>query len=104
MHEFTAELWVWEGRRSDTWTFVTLPGPVSESVSDEAHSNGPRAGFGTVRVRVQVGATSWQTSVFPDKGRGAFVLPIKAAVRRAQDLAVGDSVHVLLEVEAGSAR
>ncbi|MER6762689.1 MULTISPECIES: DUF1905 domain-containing protein [Amycolatopsis] len=26
---FDAELWIWNARRTDTWTFVALPGDIS---------------------------------------------------------------------------
>jgi hypothetical protein len=51
-----------------------------------------------VRVRVTVGTTTWQTSIFPDGARGAYVLPIKRAVRRAQSLEEGDIAEVTVEV------
>ena len=96
-HTFVAELWVWDARRSDTWTFVTVPADVSEHLEDEADARGPRGGFGSIRVEVTVGATTWRTSVFPDKASGCFVLPIKKAVRSANDLEPGDTVHVTLQ-------
>jgi hypothetical protein len=37
-----------------------------------------------------VGTTSWTTSIFPGSGGGPYVLPVKRAVRRAEDLDVGD--------------
>lgn len=95
-HTFIAELWVWDARRSDTWTFVTIPSDISELIEDEIEARGPRRGFGSVRVEVTVGATTWRTSVFPDKASGCFVLPIKKAVRTANDLEAGDSVTVTL--------
>jgi hypothetical protein len=49
-------------------------------------------------VRATVGATSWTTSVFPDARRGAYVLPVKRAVRQAEDLDEGDPADVVLEV------
>jgi len=49
-----------------------------------------------VRVEVTVGATTWRTSVFPDK-RG-YALPVKKAVRRAESLDIGDSARVTLEL------
>ena len=57
---------------------------------------GPREGFGSVRVEARIGATTWRTSVFPDK-RG-YVLPVKKAVRRAESLEVGDPARVTLEL------
>lgn len=93
---FDAELWIWDARRSDTWTFVSLPAEVSEDIRDLATV--PRRGFGSVRVRVAVGASTWTTSIFPDSARGGYVLPIKRAVRKAEDLDVGDIATVTVEL------
>ena len=93
---FEAELWIWDARQADRWTFVTLPADVSDEIRER--SGEPRRGFGSVRVRVTVGATTWTTSIFPSSGGGAYVLPIKQAVRRAEALDAGDVATVRLEV------
>lgn len=90
---FTGVLWRWEAQ--DAWRFITVPVDLAEAIRLTA---GPPKGFGSVRVEVTVGATTWQTSVFPDATRGAFVLPIKKAVRRAEDLDDGDELTVTLRV------
>jgi hypothetical protein len=97
-HHFTAELWVWDARRQDTWTFVTLPPEVSAAVEDEADGLGPRAGFGSVRVEVRIGPSTWRTSLFPDKASACFVLPVKRAVRQANGVEEGDPVEVALRL------
>ena len=51
-----------------------------------------------MRVEATVGATTWRTSVFPDSHRGSYVLPIKKAVRHAEDLDDGDQVTVTLRL------
>ena len=89
---FDAELWSSESVAS--WAFVTLPAEVSDDVR---LLSGPPAGFGSVRVEVTVGASTWRTSVFPDKTRG-FVLPVKSAVRRREDLEIGDRVGLTLSL------
>ena len=90
---FDAELWIWDARRGDTWTFVSLPGEASEEIRDVA---GDRArGFGSVRVRATIGGTSWTTSIFPDKA--GYVLPVKKAVRKAEALDAGDTATVTVE-------
>ena len=87
--EFEAELWPVE---QGSWVFLTLPEDVDEDVR---LLSGPPSGFGSVRVEVTVGRSTWRTSVFPDKARG-FVLPVKKDVRRAEDLEVGDRCVVRL--------
>ena len=95
--DFEAELWVWEARRDDSWTFVSLPVEASDEIRDL--TGGQRRGFGSVRVEARVGASIWRTSIFPDsKKTGAYVLPIKQAVRKANSLAPGDTVKVTVEV------
>jgi hypothetical protein len=91
-YAFEAPLWLWAARRTDAWTFVSLPTAVADEVLDLV---GDRArGFGSVRVEVTVGGTVWRTSIFPSSD--TYVLPIKKAVRRAESLEVGDTVRVEL--------
>ncbi|KGN29771.1 hypothetical protein N802_11350 [Knoellia sinensis KCTC 19936] len=94
MHfRFTAPLWQWDAK--DGWFFVTLPNDAADQI---AELPGSGRGFGSVRVRVTVGDTSWSTSVFPDTSQGSYVLPMKKAVRSAEGLAEGDDVDVALDV------
>jgi hypothetical protein len=93
--DFDAELWIWDARRADSWTFVSVPAEASEDIRERA--DGPRRGFGSLRVRVTVGASTWTTSIFPDSGRG-YVLPIKRAVRKAEALDPGDTASVTIEL------
>ena len=93
--EFDAELWIWDARRADSWTFVSLPAEESEEIRDLA--DGPRRGFGSVRVRATVGGSTWKTSIFPS-ATGAYVLPIKRAVRKAEGLDTGDTATVRVEL------
>lgn len=94
---FDAELWRWDARSDAAWTFVSLPVEASEEIADLVAGGAPR-GFGAVRVEVRVGLTRWRTSVFPDAGRGTYVLPVKQAVRRAQGWELGGTATVHLAV------
>jgi len=97
MVDFEAELWIWDARRDDSWTFVSLPVEASDEIRDR--TGGRRRGFGSVRVEARVGTYVWRTSIFPDSNKsGAYVLPIKQAVRKANALTPGDTVKVAVEV------
>lgn len=93
-YTFTAELWRWDAR--DAWFFVSLPVDVADDLEDRA---GARTGFGSIRVKVEIGSSRWSTSVFPDSKQGTFVLPIKRAVREREGLAEGDRARVRLSLE-----
>ena len=92
--EFAAPLWRYPG--ADGWHFVSLPAEISSDITDLVAGN--RRSFGSVRVAVTVGTTSWRTSIFPDSKTGAFLLPVKKAVRVAEHLAAGDEVRAQLQV------
>ncbi|GAA0968541.1 DUF1905 domain-containing protein [Actinocorallia libanotica] len=93
---FDAELWIWEARRDDSWTFVSLPAEASEDIRDLAP--GSARGFASLRVRATIGGISWKTSIFPDSASGSYVLPIKRAVRAAEGITAGDSTTVTVEL------
>jgi hypothetical protein len=90
-HDFTAELWL-HSDMPGAWYFITLP----LDAADEIRATSERRGFGSVRVRATIGASEWDTSVFPDTKTGSFVLPVKAAVRDKQDIDEGDRVAVTI--------
>lgn len=88
-YTFTGELWL-HSAMPGSWYFITLPADAA----DEIRASSERHGFGSVRVRAAIGDTTWDTSVFPDTATGSFALPVKAAVRRSQDLDEGAHVEV----------
>lgn len=94
--DFEAELWVWDARPNETWTFVRLPVEGSEDIHEVV--GGQTGGFGAVRVRVVLGGSVWKTSIFPESSTGCYVLPVKAAVRKAESLAPGDTAKVSVEL------
>ena len=96
-YHFHAELWLHQGDAA--WHFLTVPADVSDDI--EARTADQHRGFGSVRVRVTIGATTWQTSVFPDSKRGAYVLPVKKDVRRAEGIDAGDTAGVTIDLVDG---
>jgi hypothetical protein len=92
--EFGAPLWRYP--TADGWHFVSLPAEVSAEITEI--TAGARRGFGSVRVAVTVGATSWRTSIFPDSKAGTCLLPVKKTVRVAEHLEAGDEVRAQLHI------
>ena len=87
-------LWEWDAKAS--WYFVTVPPEISDEI-DEI-TTGSTGGFGSVRVRVTIGSTTWMTSLFPSTQEEAYVLPIKRPVRTAEGIDVGDRVALQIEL------
>lgn len=95
----TGPLWRWTGGTNGTWHFLTIDGAAGEALSATAlmrRLEGMSRGFGSLKVRAAIGDSTFATSVFPSKSAG-WMLPVKAAVRKAEDLAEGDAVTVTLD-------
>lgn len=92
--EVTGEIFFWKGPAPHH--FVTVPEPLCPAIADAAHL--VSYGWGMVPVTVEVGTTSWTTTLFPKDG--VYLLPLKAAVRRAERLDLGDVVTARLTIDA----
>ncbi len=90
--EFNGEIWFWRGPAP--WYFVTVP---ERQCSDlKAISGFVTYGWGMIPASVRIGRTQWKTSLFPKDER--YIVPIRASVRRAENLDQGDQVTIQLEV------
>lgn len=92
----TAKVWLYPGMAA--WHFITLPQKESEAIK-ELFSEMKR-GWGSLPVKVTIGKTIWKTSIFPDKKAGAYLLPLKAEVRKKEKISEGDTIEVVLEITA----
>lgn len=81
-------LWRWPGDMG--WHFITLDKALSKEIRTHAHTYG--AGF--VKIRATVGATVWDTALFPHTQSQAYLIAIKTAVRKKEGLFEGDRVSV----------
>lgn len=88
----TGEVVYWRGPAP--YHFV----PVGEQEAAALHAASALVsyGWGVIPVAVTLGRTQWTTSLFPRDG--GYLVPIKAAVRRAEDVEVGDTVTLRLVV------
>ena len=95
--EATGRVWQWRaGESPGGWFFLTVEGQPAAEVRFAAV--GRTGGFGSVRVTARIGDTRWQTSLFPDRRSGGYLLPLKAEVRRREGLDAGREVRVRLTV------
>lgn len=77
--------WMYQGQAA--WCFVTIPKETSAIIKKTYGTK--RVGWGSIRVTVTVGTTTWETSIFPDSKSASYVLPLKAAVRKKEQIITG---------------
>jgi hypothetical protein len=90
--EFSGKIWYWRG--PSPFFFVTVPAKQSRDL--KAILGFVTYGWGMIPVVAWINNTEWKTSMFPKDGR--YIVPIKASVRKAENLEEGDKVTIRLEV------
>lgn len=89
------KVWLYPGENA-AWHFVTLPKKQSDIIRGRFANL--KRGWGSLPVSATIGATQWNTSIFPDTKSGAYLLPLKAEVRKKEKIEAGDTVSLALEV------
>jgi hypothetical protein len=93
---YAFEVAVWEWSSKTSWFFVSLPDDEADEIEERFGRRA--AGFGSIRVEVTIGSSTWRTSLFPSNERKTYVLPLKKAVRAAEGLGAGSVAAVELVV------
>ncbi len=88
-YTFTAKVWLYPGMAG--WHFVGVPKAESATIKSSVKV---KAGFGSIPVTVTIGKTAWDTSIFPDNRSGQYLLPLKATVRKKEEIMADDEVTI----------
>jgi hypothetical protein len=91
--EFDGPIWFWKGPAPHH--FVTVPDEESTIIEEVARA--VTYGWGCIPVAGEIGGTAFTTSLFPKDG--GYIVPVKAAVRRAEGVGEGDHVRVRLSID-----
>jgi hypothetical protein len=94
VYKMKSEVLVYPGMGG--WRFLALPKKEAAEIKEKFGK--VARGWGSIRVAVTVGKTKWQTSIFPDKRSGTYLLPLKAEVRRAEAIHDKDKVQFVIAI------
>ena len=93
-YKLKGKVWLYPGMVG--WHFLNVDKEESEEIREIFGRND--RGFGSVPVNVCIGKTKWETSIFPDKKSGVYLLPVKADVRKKENIVDGSIVSYSIEV------
>lgn len=88
-YTMTEKVFLYPGETAN-WHFVPITKKIGQEIR-ETYGKSQR-GFGAVKVEVTIGETTWLTSMFPDKYSGSYILPLKAEVRKKEEIEAGEKV------------
>ena len=89
---FAGEIWEWRGPAP--FHFVTVPDPGRTMIASASEI--VTYGWGMIPVAARIGETVWTTSLWPKDG--GYIVPLKDAVRRAEQIALRDEVAITLTI------
>ena len=95
IYKIKSEVWIYPSQTTP-WHFVSVP--KKESAEITARFGKRARGFGSLRVMVTIGKTSWKTSIFPDKKMGEYLLPLKADVRKKEGILARDKITFSINI------
>ena len=93
-YTFKAKVWIYAGPTA--WHFVTLPKKLAAEI--QMFHGQQKKNFGSIGVAACIGKTQWKTSIFSDTESGSFVLPLKADVRKKENIAAEKTISVALYI------
>ncbi|GAB6903520.1 DUF1905 domain-containing protein [Kineosporia succinea] len=95
---FEAELIEWRGPAP--YYFLPIPPEMVDAVREVAAD--VTYGWGMVPVEATIGASSWETSLWPREG--GYLLPVRKWVQKAQTMDVGETATVGMRVVSRGGR
>ena len=84
-YKIKAKVWRWPGDAG--WHFIN----VDKKISEQIRKAYPK---GFVNIKAIVDKTAWDTSLFPHKLSGVYLICIKAAIRKKEGIFEGDEVKI----------
>lgn len=94
-----AKIWLWNFEKG-SWHFVTIPFEVANEIyfAQKLKNMGQRRGFGSIKVEAKIGNSIFLTSIFPNSKDKTYVMPIKATIRKAENIKDGDEIMLNFKI------
>ncbi|WP_099203398.1 DUF1905 domain-containing protein [Miniphocaeibacter massiliensis] len=74
------------------WTFVSIPKNISIEIKENFELL--EKGWGRIKVTVNIGNSEWETSMWFDTETETYSLPLKAAIRKKENIVLDKEVKV----------
>lgn len=91
-YSFSAPLWQHPGG----WCFLSLPPEMAAEIREALKWQ--EEGWGRLKVRARIGSTDWETAIWFDTRLTTYLLPVKADIRKKENLKPGVVVAVFIFV------
>jgi len=97
-YEFSAKVYQYSSSvEMSGWTFVSLPKEMSIEIRD--NFKWLEKGWGRMKVAAKIGSSEWQTAIWFDTKQDTYLLPLKAEIRKKENIVLDKDVKIIILVE-----
>lgn len=89
-YSFRACIWKYSGPAG--WHFVSLPETLSKEI--RKHLKWQEEGWGRLKATAKIGQSEWDTAIWFDSKMKTYLLPVKAEIRKKENLKTGDTKSI----------
>ena len=93
---YTFEGNVWTYNSPASWYFVSVPKTISEEIRTLFKQW--EEGWGRLKCKAQIGKTVWETAIWFDTKYEAYTLPIKAEIRKKENIQADQHIVVYIKI------
>jgi hypothetical protein len=93
-YRFVAKPWKYAGQSG--WYFVSLPLPLSKEIRETFKSE--EAGWGRLSATARIGKSEWKTAIWFDTKLKTYLLPLKAEIRKTEQILPGKPVKAVVHI------
>ncbi len=93
-YRFSAIPWKFTG--PGAWVFVSLPKKLSTEIRNGFKKE--EAGWGRLTATARIGNTEWKTAIWFDTKRRAYLLPLKAEIRKKENVEAGRNIRITVSL------
>lgn len=91
-YRFKARPWQYAGPNG--WHFVSLPKKLAREIRKNFRSE--EEGWGRLTVTARIGDSEWRTAIWFDTKQDTYLLPLKAEIRKKENLSIEKAVETSL--------
>ena len=89
-YRFSSEVWQYSGPGG--WYFISLPLKLSKEIRKTFKSEEAR--WGRLTAIARIGTSEWKTAIWFDTKINTYLLPLKAEIRKKENLIIGKKVNM----------
>lgn len=91
-YEFAAEPWQYSAPGG--WYFISVPENVSKEIMENLKWQ--EEGWGRLKITAEIGSSQWKTSIWFDTKRNTYLLPLKADIRKKENIEIRKNIDVII--------